>query len=129
MRIEWVICGKQVFFLLQNRSTSGNFVDWLWGLGWVLNTWFDRKFSEEQFSTFVFFHKNAYSARYLQKNCFLGRFKHPFKKKQRADIAGFLVCFFGHQSTPLSAIRPLPTLFALFFPNLSTLYKEEPNYW
>ncbi len=46
----------------------------------------------------------------------------PFlKKKQRADIVGFLVCFFGHQSTPLSAIRPLPARFALFFPYLPTL--------
>ncbi len=34
---------------------------------------------------------------------------------------GFLVRFFGHQSTPLSAIRPLPAQFALFFPYLPTL--------
>ncbi len=36
------------------------------------------------------------------------------KKKQRADIVGFLVCSFGRHSTPLSAIRPLPALFVLF---------------
>ncbi len=45
----------------------------------------------------------------------------PIKKKQRADFVGFLLYFFGHQSTPLSAIRPLPARFALFFPYLPTL--------
>ncbi len=61
------------------KPISGNFVSWLWGLDWVLNTWFDRKFFEEQFSTLMFFHKNAYLARYSQKNVFWG-FKPPFKK-------------------------------------------------
>ncbi len=75
----------------------------------------------EQFSTLVFFHKNAYSARYLQKTVFLGGVKPPLKKKERVDIVGFLVCFFGHQSTPFSTIRPLPVQFALFFPYLPTL--------
>ncbi len=67
----------------------------------------------------MFFHKNAYSARYLQKIVFWG-LKSPLKKKQGADIVGFLVCFFRLQSTPLSTIRPLPARFALFFPYLPT---------
>ncbi len=123
MWIEWVIWGETgffcfvfFFFFLQNKPILGNCVGWLWGLGWVLNTWFNRKFSEEQFSTLVFFHKNAYSMRYLQKTVFCGRgCQIPILKKQLADIVGFLVCFFGHQSTPLSAIKPLPAQFALFF--------------
>ncbi len=46
----------------------------------------------------------------------------PHLKKAGTDFVRFLVCFFGNQSTPLSAIRPLPVQFALFFPYLSTLY-------
>ncbi len=67
----------------------------------------------------MFFYKNAHSARY--SHVFLGVQIH-IKKKAGMDIAGFLVCFFGHQSTPLSSIRPLPAQFALFFPYLLTLY-------
>ncbi len=78
----------------------------------MLNKSFDRKFSEEQFSTLVFFYKNAYSARYLRKTVFGG--SNPHKKKAAGDIVGFLVCSFGHHSTPLSAIRPLPARFVLF---------------
>ncbi len=55
------------------------------------------------------------------KKLFVGWVKPPFKKKQWAHIVGFLVRFFGHQSTPLSAIRLLPTQFALSFPYLPTL--------
>ncbi len=73
----------------------------------MLNKSFDRKFSEEQFLTLVFFHKNANLARYLRKTVFWG-VQTPIKKKQWADIVGFLVCSFGHHSTPLSAIRPSP---------------------
>ncbi len=38
----------------------------------MLNKSFDRKFSEEQFLTLVFFNKNANSARYSQKTVFWG---------------------------------------------------------
>ncbi len=48
---------------------------------------------------------------------FFGRFKPLLKKKkQGTDIVGFLICFFGHQCTSLSAIRPSPAHFAFFFP-------------
>ncbi len=50
-----------------------------------------------------------------------GGVKPPLKKKQPTDFVEFLVCFFGHQSTPLSAIRLLLALFALFFFYLPTL--------
>ncbi len=78
----------------------------------MLNKLFDRKFSEEQFLTLLFCHKNANLARYLQKTVFW-RVQTPIKKKQRADIVGFLVRSFGHHFTPLSAVRPLPARFAL----------------
>ncbi len=53
--------GNGFFFFLQNKHISGNNVSWLWGIDWVLNTWCDRKFSEEQFSTLVFFHKTSHT--------------------------------------------------------------------
>ncbi len=99
MQIKGVICGIFFFFFnffLQNKYILGNFVDWLWGLGWVLNTWFDRKFSEEQFSTLVFFHINAYSARYLQTT--VGEEgQTPIKKKQKAAgvVSGIFSMFFS----------------------------------
>ncbi len=61
----------------------------------------------------MFFYKNAYS------NCWGWGggegIKPPLKRQQRAKIMGFFVFFFRHQSTPLSAIRPLPARFAHFF--------------
>ncbi len=56
----------------------------------MLNKSFDRKFSEEQFSTFVFFHKNANLARYLQK-LFFGWFKPLFKKKAAGGYCDVLL--------------------------------------
>ncbi len=123
MRTEWFICGKQVFFFffLQKKHIADNVVGWLWGPDWVLNTWFDRKFSEKQFSDLVFFHKNAYSARYLQKTVFRSA-QTPTKKKVAGGYCGIFSMFFGHQSASLSTITPLPARFALFFPYLPTLF-------
>ncbi len=45
----------------------------------------------------------------------------PILKKPRTDIVGFLIGLFRQQSTPLSAIRPLPVPFALFSSYLPTL--------
>ncbi len=59
----------------------------------MLNKSFDRKFSEEQFLTPVFFHKNANSARYLQKNCFLG-VQTLSKKKAAGGYCGIFSVFF-----------------------------------
>ncbi len=59
----------------------------------MLNKSFGKKFSEEQFSTLVFFHKNAYSARYLRKTDFWG-FKHPFKKTAAGGYCGIFSMFF-----------------------------------
>ncbi len=80
----------------------------------MLNKLFDRKFSQKQFSTLAFFHKNAFCGEIFAKNCFLGGSNPHLKKKQRANVVEFLVSSFGHHSTPLSAIRPLPARFALF---------------
>ncbi len=51
----------------------------------MLNKSFDRQFSEEQFLTLVFIHKNANLARYLQKTVFW-EFKPPIKKKRSGRI-------------------------------------------
>ncbi len=75
---------------------------------------FDKKFSEQQFSTLVLFHENANLARYVQKTFFLGRGVQTHFKKAEGGYCGFLECSFGHLSTPLSAIRPLPAQSALF---------------
>ncbi len=106
------------FFFVQNKPLSGNFLDWLWGLGWVLNIWFDRKFSEEKFSTLVFFHKNAYSARYFQKTVFFGGRQTPIKKKGGDGYCRIFSIFFQTPTYSIFSnqifVRTVCTFFSLF---------------
>ncbi len=78
----------------------------------MLNKSFDRKFSEEQFLTLVFFHKSEYSARYLQKTVFWG-FKPPLKKAAGGYCEIFSMFFWTPFYTTFSN-QTLPARFALF---------------
>ncbi len=62
----------------------------------MLNKSFDRKFSEEQFLTLVFFHKNANLARYLRKTVFWG-VQTPIKRKAEGGYCGIFIMFFRAQ--------------------------------
>ncbi len=100
------------FFFLQNKSILGNFVDWLWSLGWVFNTWFNRKFSAEQFSTLTFFHKNVYSVRHLQKT-FLEGSTRNFKK----SAGGFYGIFSKFFWTPIYTTFSNQTFYSKIYKN------------
>ncbi len=54
----------------------------------MLNKSLDKKFSEEQFLTLVFFHKNTNSERYWQKTVFWG-VQIPIKKKAAGGLWNF----------------------------------------
>ncbi len=59
----------------------------------MLNKSFDRKFSEEQFLTLEFFHKNANSAKYLRKTVFW-ELQTTFLKKAAGGYCGIFSLFF-----------------------------------
>ncbi len=80
----------------------------------MLNKSFNRKFSKEQFSILVFFHKNAYPARYLRKTVFW-RVQTPIKKTEGGYCGIFSMFFRTSFYTTFSNQTFACTIYTIFF--------------